>query len=354
MELSDRDFRAMIYYDYMKGTKVADAFESLSATFGKIAPCRATVYNWYSAFRRGRRSLEHDPHPGRPLSAVTEENVQAVERMIKEDARITCREIQATLGIGSSTVNKILHEHLDVRKRCSRWVPHALNEDQKRGRVEWCLSMMERFDGGRSKSTWRIVSGDETWVYQFDPETKQQSSVWVFPGDPIPVKYKRTRSTGKQMVASFIAKSGHVATVELQDRRTVTSDWYVHQCLPRVLEAWRMRRPGTGTLGLMLHHDNASAHTAHVTTDFLASEGVQLLSHPPYSPDLAPCDFFLFPHVKKQLRGTRFYSPEDAVRAFTRVISDIDEVTWSQAWMSWFGRMTKCVAAEGGYFEKVA
>lgn len=354
MQLTDRDFRAMIYYDFKKGLTVTGALQSLSVTFGKIAPSRATVYRLYSDFKRGRAHLESDPRPGRTPITVTEENVRAVERLIREDARITHREIQKTMGVGGSTVDTILHKHLGVHKRCARWVPHCLTEEQKRIRVEWCLQMLDKFDSGRSKATAKIVSGDETWVYQYDPETKQQSSVWMFPDDQIPVKFTKSRSTGKQMVATFMSKSGHVATIPLQDRRTVTADWYVHQCLPQVLEEWNRRRPGTGTRRLMLHHDNAPAHAAFATIDFLATERVQLLSHPPYSPDLAPCDFFLFPFVKKQLRGTRFNSPEDAVRAFTRAIEDIDDVTWSTAWMTWFERMGKCVAAGGEYFEKLA
>ena len=54
---------------------------------------------------------------------------------------------------------------------------HQLNEEQRRGRVEWCLHMLGKCDGGRSDWVWDIVTGDDTFVYQYDPETKQQSSV---------------------------------------------------------------------------------------------------------------------------------------------------------------------------------
>ena len=115
-------------------------------------------------------------------------------------------------------------------------------------------------------------------MYHFDPETKAQSSVWLFPGDTPPLKFKRSRSTSKQMVASYIAKTGYITTIPLEERRAVTADWYVHQCLPQVLHAVRTRRPKSG---ITLHHDNAPAHTAAATREFPASEGVQLMSHPP-------------------------------------------------------------------------
>ena len=108
------------------------------------------------------------------------------------------------------------------------------------------------------------------------------------------------------MVGLFVTKTGPIATVALEDRGTVTGDWYVHQCLPKVLHAARAWRPSAG---ITLHHDNALAHTAATAREFLASESVKLLSHPLYSPDLASCNFFVFPHLKKPMRGTRYDSP---------------------------------------------
>ena len=282
---------------------------------GSIAPGKLTVSKWFRESGFGRSHFNDDNRCCRPVSAAIQENAARVKEVIREDAGITCKDLQDILGIGMSASNEILHHQLGVNKRGAGWVPHQLTEGQKVGRVQWCLTMLEKYDSGRKNSTWNIASGDETWVYQFDPETKAQSSVWLFPGDTLPLKFKRSRSTSKQMGASYIAKTGHITTtIPLEERRTVTADWYVHQCLPYVLHAVRTRSPKSG---ITLHHDNAPAHTAAAAKEFLACEGVQLMSHPPYSPDLAPCDFFLFPHVKKQLRGTRCDSPQDAIRAFT-------------------------------------
>ena len=120
------------------------------------------------------------------------------------------------------------------------------------------------------------------------------------------------------MVASFFGKSDHVATFPPEDRRTVAADWYVDHCFPKVIDASAAQR--LDSWPFFLHHDNASAHTAATTVAFLNESEVQLLPHPPYSPDLSPCDFFLFPEVKKQRKGTLLESAEDACRAFTRAV----------------------------------
>ena len=85
------------------------------------------------------------------------------------------------------------------------------------------------------------------------------------------------------MVASYSAKTRHITTIPLEERRTVTADWYVHQCLPQVLRAVRT---GRSKSGITLHHGNAPAHTAAATREFLACDGVQLIFHnsPPPHP----------------------------------------------------------------------
>ena len=155
------------------------------------------------------------------------------------------------------------------------------------------------------------------------------------------------------MIACFFAKIGHVATMPLDDRKTVTADWYDNHCLPKVFQAWYKRRPRTDVRSLLLHHDNASAHTTAVTMDFLAADDVKLVIQPPYSPELAPCGWVLFPFVKTQLRERKFQNAEDA-RAFSEgVILDIPQSAWSAVIDSWFERMVKRVQADGGFLRKI-
>ena len=78
-----------------------------------------------------------------------------------------------------------------------------------------------------------------------------------------------------------------MASVPVQERRTVNAESYISMCLPRVFEAWSARRPNSGTSGLLFHHDNASAPTADAALDYLEANPVQLVAQTPYSPDLA-------------------------------------------------------------------
>ena len=85
------------------------------------------------------------------------------------------------------------------------------------------------------------------------------------------------------------------------------SSWFSHIHL-KIKAHYEKRRPATGLRGLCLIHDNAPAHKCVLVQDFLKEANVVQLSHPPYSPDLCSCDFFLFPLLKKTLSGRRYES----------------------------------------------
>ncbi|XP_025152513.1 histone-lysine N-methyltransferase SETMAR-like [Harpegnathos saltator] len=147
----------------------------------------------------------------------------------------------------------------------------------------------------------------------------------------------------------FFGKTGYVATVPLVQCRTVNSEWYTTICLSEIFgkirETNRRRR-------IILHQDNASSHTSAQTRDFLRTEKVELMGYPPYSPDLAPNDFFLFPQIKNKLRGQHFSTPEEAVDAFKMHVLEVPQSEWKKCFENWFKRMQKCIDLHGEYFEK--
>jgi len=83
----------------------------------------------------------------------------------------------------------------------------------------------------------------------------------------------------------------------------------------------------------------------------LAKHGTAQLQQPPYSPDLAPCDFFLFPRLKKVLKGYRFEAMENINQNSMKTLLDILKEEFTKCFQQWQQRWAKCVAAEGNYVE---
>ena len=94
----------------------------------------------------------------------------------------------------------------------------------------------------------------------------------------------------------FFGKTGHVATVPLVQRRTVNSEWYTTICLPEIFdEIWKTNKRRR----VIFHQDNASSHTSRQITEYLYTQNIELMGHPPYCPDYSPNDFFALAHQKQ-------------------------------------------------------
>ena len=104
---------------------------------------------------------------------------------------MTYHEIEITLGISGTSIHSILHEHLTVKKICSRWIPHNLSIAQKKARDDWSKEMLQKYDRGASKHVCDIVTGAESWIYAYEPESTQQLTVWVFQNESNPTKVAR-------------------------------------------------------------------------------------------------------------------------------------------------------------------
>ena len=92
-----------------------------------------------------------------------------MRQLILPDRHVTYREIETTLGISGTSKYSILHEHLTVKILCSRWIPYNLSMVQKKARVDWSKEMLKKYDRGASKHVYDIVTGDESWIYTYEP-----------------------------------------------------------------------------------------------------------------------------------------------------------------------------------------
>ncbi|UYV82214.1 hypothetical protein LAZ67_21001350 [Cordylochernes scorpioides] len=159
------------------------------------------------------------------------------------------------------------------RKLSQRQCCHSsLNEDQIFGRVKWYNFMLKTFYEDKSKDVFKIITGNETCIHNFDPETKHQSM--VFSKSSSLKKVRRARNVGEKMVGCIFRKCGFLDSVKLEDRKTVNGNWYTTKCLPSLFEKIKQTRSRAQLRGVLLHHENARPHTLVQTLDSLAISGV--------------------------------------------------------------------------------
>ena len=152
-----------------------------------------------------------------------------------------------------------------MSKLSARWVPRMLTPEQKLKRVDISRTLLTRFQSDPEDFHRRLVTQDETWVHHFEPRVR----------------------VGIVKVIDYI---------HIEKGSTVNGEYYAPE-LTRLKAATKQKRSWKLTARVLWMPDNAPVHTAHVAVAEAVKCGFELLQHPPYSPDLAPSDFYLFPKL---------------------------------------------------------
>jgi histone-lysine N-methyltransferase SETMAR len=118
-----------------------------------------------------------------------------------------------------------------------------------------------------------------------------------------------------------------------QYEQMVNRQWYL-EVLIRLRESVRRKRPKLWPDKWVLHHDNAPAHDALRVRKFLAKKSITKMDHPPYSPDLAPCDFWFFSKIKNALGGQRFADIPD-IQCNVTLLWGIPENNFQDCFWQW-------------------
>ncbi|XP_055306592.1 histone-lysine N-methyltransferase SETMAR-like, partial [Sitodiplosis mosellana] len=343
--------RAVIKFFCLENMSGKDIKARLDATLGDSAPSKTTVYSWVNEFARGRTSCEDEHRSGRPNELTTPENIKKVYKMVKDDRRLKVREIAEALHISTSVVFKILHEHLEMHKLSARWVPHLLSPLQKHDRMDISEQCLAIFRANPDEFLRRFITTDETWVHHYTPETKNQSKQWVKKGESAPKKAKTVLSAGKIMATVFWDAHGVIFIDYLERGKTITGPYYA-TLLDRLDDEIKVKRPHLQKKKVLFHRDNASSHKSAVAMAKIHELRYEVLPHPAYSPDLAPCDFHLFPNLKKWLGGKRFNDDDEVIVAVNGYFGGLDADHYKTGILALEHRWEKCIASGGDYVEK--
>ena len=153
-------------------------------------------------------------------------------------------------GIHSSNVLKILRERLGLRKIYVRWVPHLLTDEQKQSGIRLASQVKERYDKCDPHRLEEIVTGDETWIYHFQPHSKAKNKVWVSSEGDRPVIASSCKTSNRMLYAIFFDSKGPVLQIPVPKGSSVTGKFCRESVLTQLVDFYQKRRPRTGVCGI--------------------------------------------------------------------------------------------------------
>ncbi len=144
-----------------------------------------------------------------------------MKQLLDSDCRLSIRDVVDKLSIMRETIRLILKDKLRLQKLCAKLFPKNLTEEQKKCRVDVCRDWLEAVESENILK--RVITCDESWLFEYDPETKRQSMQWVDEGEVRLKKAWMSKLEVKIMFVAFFDKKGLIHK-EFLPQKTTSSD----------------------------------------------------------------------------------------------------------------------------------
>lgn len=339
MEEDDLHFRHILLYYYRKGKNASQARKKLCAIYGNETLKERQCQNWFARFRSGDFSLKNAQRSGRPVE-VDETHIKAI---IDSDRHSTTRDIAEKLNVSHTCIEKKLKK-LGYVKKLDLWIPHELKEIHLVQRISICDSHLKRNEIDPFLK--RLITGDERWIVYNNVNRKRPL---VMQDETDQMTSKTEIRQKKIMLSVWWDYKGILHLEFLPNNQTINSNVYIQQ-LTKLSDAIQAKRPEAANhKGVVFHHDNAKPHTCLVTRQKLLDLGWDVLSHPTYSPDLAPSDYHLFRIIQNSLNGKIFNNDNEVKSHLILFLDSKDQKFYEHGIMTLPERWKKVIDKNGQY-----
>jgi histone-lysine N-methyltransferase SETMAR len=338
------NFKIIVHYNFTRGLSCEVCIAELRKTFETLMPEPATIKGWYEKLEHGLEIRELNLSGGRPRLDHFE--TQILE-LLNDNPYYSLRRMSSILKLSKETLKRIIHEKLGMKKVSTRWVPHILTQDQMQARVEQAQLMKGILLKNKQYGFLNIVTGDESWFYLFYPP----SSKWIKKEEDRPVMESMSHLSKKVMVTICFSSTGLRHLFTLPHGQTMNAKSFVDYVLKPVEKSYEMIElpPDAPCL---IHYDNARVHLAKHTADFLQQSSLVRIPHPPYSPDISPCDFFLFGYIKHLLTNVTFADEDSLEKYILSLAGQIPKSKYLDVFNHWIDRLDYVIESGGKYFDK--
>ena len=321
--MSNIENRPVIKLLTRKDLNATDISEELDSVYKDHAPSYYTVGECVAAFKKRERAFEGSPRTGRPFTIITDQNIEAVERIVMRYRQISVCRLAYELAIPTKIVYEITGNHLSMKKASTRWVSNLLTPIQCANRVDCCQELLQESEVNSDHYFHRIVIGDEVCLCYYDPFSQQEAKVWKKPGEEKPTRPRRTRSPEKISMILFWDKYGILLTEYLPHGTAISGS-----CGISIIERLRCdmleKHRGKVSDGVLLLHDNIPLHKCNFVQAAIGKTDFVELNHLVYFADIAPSDYYLMSKLNKFVRGKNFSRNDETVDTIEDYLNKLD------------------------------
>ena len=160
--MSHIEHRAVTKFFTRKSLNANEISKELDNVYQDSAPSYRAIANWVVALKNPERAFEDTPRMGRLSTITTDENIEAVERIIMRDRQVSVSGVTYELGIPKTITHKIMDNQLGMKKVCTRWTLKLLTPIKRANRVDCCQELLQEREVNPANFFDSIVTGDES------------------------------------------------------------------------------------------------------------------------------------------------------------------------------------------------
>lgn len=341
-DTSDVELRGVIHYHYLRGSSASTCHTEMQRAYSSRTPVLRTIQKWYRAFAAGKSDLEDKPRSGRPKHLFLSEPIRS---LLQDQPALSTRALASALSSTPQTVKSILVETLGYRKLSTHWIPHVPTPEILRQRCQIAETMLTILLQAESTGFRYVYTGDESWFYL----STASDSMWVPPESAAPSAATPTIKSEKIMVTIFWSTAGFSVVEALPKDDHLTAQYLIDKIFRPLEHNIAEGCKCVHRHRIYIHMDNARVHTAKIVKDFLSSSFFRGLPQPPYSPDIAPSDFYLFGMLKTKLQGRTFRTSGELMSAIRHQLSQISHDELCSVYQNWIVRLRQVIDSGGQY-----
>ena len=196
------------------------------------------------------------------------------------------------------------------------------------------------------KNKWQFLyTGDESWFFYDNHVNK----IWLADDEIVPTIPKRDMNAQKIMICIFWNPHGIIVIDGAERGTSINSTFFIDNILTPIINSEQFQKAKRWHRSFTLHIDNSRVHRSNEVKNFMQQNHLKNAPQPPYSPDLAPSDFYLFGYLKQKLKEIEFSSVDELKQWIIDEFSRIEYTKLLEVFFEWERRLQTCISTNGEY-----
>lgn len=342
--MDNREQRIVIKYFFLKGWGYKKITTELTDTLEDDALSMSTIQRWVNRFKSGDLSCNDLEREGRPNLDISD----TISAILQDEPYSTAKSIASRLCCSVPTVIFNLTDVLHLKRFIRRWVPHQLTPENKIERVEKSRALLKTLYSCQENNFISLITLDESWFY-FDYETNAMYAPSI---EKVPPRVLKKIGSKKCMITIAFSGDRLICIDALPKGIKFNQEYFITNILDEICQFIHHGDHNIRIKQFILHMDNSRIHNGSKTSEFLSDHRLKRVDHPAYSPDLSPCDFWLFGRIKQLLEEKKLESPEELISEIQSLFNEVTFEELQSVFQEWIERLNWVISNNGEYYIK--